>query len=84
MCAATRHIPVNLLDTVIAPLVKDNKVDLSDKGNYRPIALMCNMYKILEQVLLVILGSYLEPSPNQLSLKQTIVLYVDRSCYQSI
>ena len=32
-------MPSDLTDTVLVPIVKDKTGDISDKGNYRPIAL---------------------------------------------
>ena len=33
------YLPVSMLDSVVVPLVKNKNGDLSDKNNYRPIAL---------------------------------------------
>jgi hypothetical protein len=46
------HLPSNLMDTLIIPIVKDNKGNIMDKDNYRPIALTCITSKILELVVL--------------------------------
>ena len=33
------YIPLEMMDTVLTPIVKDNRGDLTDRNNYRPIAL---------------------------------------------
>ena len=47
-------LPSDLTDTVLVPIVKDKTGDISDKGNYRPIALASVISKIFEMALLVI------------------------------
>ena len=37
------HIPVALMDTLLVPLAKDKNGNLSDKDNYRPLAITCIM-----------------------------------------
>ena len=46
------YIPIGLLDTVIVPLIKDKKGDITDFDNYRPIALTCVLSKVLESLIL--------------------------------
>jgi hypothetical protein len=46
------YIPSKLMDTTIIPVVKDIKGDVTDKDNYRPIAVTCIVSKILELVIL--------------------------------
>ena len=36
------------METIIVPIVKDNKGVLTDKNNYRPITLTCVASKLLE------------------------------------
>ena len=52
-------LPSDLTDTVLVPIVKDKTGDISDKGNYRPIALASVISKVLEMALLVKLEKYL-------------------------
>ena len=42
------HIPTNLLNGEISPIVKDKKGNLSDSNNYRPIMQSSNILKIIE------------------------------------
>jgi len=46
------HLPSKLMETIIIPIVKDNKGIITDKDNYRPVALTCISSKILELILL--------------------------------
>jgi exonuclease III len=46
------HLPAELMDTIIIPLLKDKQGDLSDVNNYRPLAITCIASKILEMVIL--------------------------------
>ena len=91
-CLSHGHLPIDLLDTVIVPLIKDKKGDICDKDNYRPIALTCIMSKIFELVLLSKLDDYFTTSPSQFgfkkglatdtcvfSLKQTVDYYMSLS-----
>ena len=32
------HMPIELLDTFLTPIIKDKRGDLESKDNYRPIA----------------------------------------------
>ena len=45
-------LPSDLTDTVLVPIVKDKTADISDKGNYRPIALASVISKVFEMALL--------------------------------
>lgn len=46
------YLPANLMSTIVIPLIKDKKGDITDHNNYRPIALTCVSSKILELILL--------------------------------
>jgi hypothetical protein len=63
------HIPGKFMDTVIVPLLKDKKGDISDVDNYRPIALTCVFSKIFESVLLEKYRHFLTTSHNQFGFK---------------
>ena len=54
-----------MLDSVIVPLVKNKCGDLSDKNNYRPIALSSIVSKVFEKVILERLEEYLWTADNQ-------------------
>ena len=46
------YLPGKIMDTVLVSLVKDKKGLLTDKNNYRPIAITSVASKILEKVIL--------------------------------
>ena len=56
-------------DTVLVPIVNDKTRDISDKGNYRHIALASVIFKVLEMALLVKLEKYLYSSDYQFGFK---------------
>ena len=62
-------LPNPLTDTVLVPIVKDKTKNISDKGNYRPIALASVMSKVFEMSLRVKLESYLHSSDYQFGFK---------------
>ena len=45
------HLPDDIMKTIVVPLVKNKTGNLSDKNNYRPIALVTAASKILEIVI---------------------------------
>ena len=53
------YLPISMLDSVIVPLVKNRNGDLSDKNNYRPIALSSVISKVFENVILYRLEEYM-------------------------
>jgi len=64
------YVPYRLMDTVIIPLVKDKKGDITDKDNYRPIAITCISSKILELCMLQKYGNVLTTECNQFGFKE--------------
>ena len=46
-------IPLSLMDTVLIPIVKDKKGDVTDQDNYRPIAITTVLSKLFESLILV-------------------------------
>ena len=58
------------METCLLSLVKDRKEDISDKNNYRPIAITTQISKILELVILNKYGQYLETGDNQFGFKK--------------
>mgnify|MGYP001557728143 CR=1 FL=1 len=58
------------MDTVIVPIVKDKKGILSDKNNYRPLAITSVVSKIFEFLVLNRYSSQLHSSFNQFGFKQ--------------
>ncbi len=63
------YMPPALLESIIVPLVKNRCGDLSDKNNYRPIALSSIISKIFEKVILHRLEEYLWTTDNQFGFK---------------
>ena len=59
-----------LMDTVLIPIVKDKKGDISCKDNYRPIALTSVISKLLESVILSRYHFCLLTSHNQFGFKE--------------
>ena len=51
--------------THIISIVKDKKGDLSDKDNYRPIAITCVTSKILELLIISKYGEFFDTRCNQ-------------------
>jgi len=64
------HLPLKLLDTVLIPLVKDRKGVLTDRNNYRPIAITCVVSKVLESLILNKVGESLSTSCHQFGFKK--------------
>ena len=64
------YIPTGLMDTVIIPLVKNKNGNISDKNNYRPIALVTVMSKILEIVILNKIRNVICTQDNQFGFKK--------------
>ena len=46
------YLPPSLMESVIVPIIKDKRGDITSKDNYRPIALTCLTSKILEFLIL--------------------------------
>jgi hypothetical protein len=63
------HMPQMMMDTVLIPIIKDKKGDVTDRDNYRPVAVACIISKILELILLDRYGEYLQSSHNQFGFK---------------
>ena len=63
------YFPSSMLDSVIVPLVTNRNGDLSDKNNYRPIALSSTISKVFENVILYRLEEYLWTADNQFGFK---------------
>jgi len=63
------YIPEMVMDTILIPIVKDRKGDVTDRDNYRPIAVTCISSKILELLIMKRYGKYLQSSHNQFGFK---------------
>ena len=69
-CVSHAYIPSDMLDTIIVPLPKDKKGDITDRDNYRPIALTTIMSKVLEGTILIVYDELLWTSPNLFGFKK--------------
>ena len=58
-----------MIKSIIVPLVKNKCDSLSDKNNYRPIALSSISSKVFEHVILFRLEDYLWTNDNQFGFK---------------
>ena len=63
------YLPREFMSTVIMPLVKDKKGDISDVDNYRPIAITTVISKIFEHIILEKYQDLLYTSHNQFGFK---------------
>ena len=63
------HISQRFMDTVIVPIIKDKKGDVTDADNYRPIALTTVTSKLFETVFLTRFRNYLNTCDNQFGFK---------------
>ena len=64
------YLPKDCMVTTLMPILKSKSGDISDKNNYRPIALGTVCSKILERVLLVRIEDYLYTADNQFGFKK--------------
>ena len=69
-CISHAHLPDSMMKSIIVPLVKNKTGDLSDKNNYRPIALVTSASKILEIIILNFIEFFIDTSCNQFGFKR--------------
>jgi exonuclease III len=69
-CITHAYLPSQLLDTVIVPIIKDKRADITDINNYRPIALTCIISKVLESIILSKYKHLLSTNSNQYGSKK--------------
>ena len=73
-----------MMDTVIVPLVKNTNDNLSDKNNYRPIALASIASKTFEKLLLARCEEFLWTSDHQFGFKSghstDMCIYLLKEC----
>ena len=63
------YMPESITNTILVPIVKDKRGDITEKDNYRPIAITTVASKILEQIFLNKLSDKLKTCDNQFSFK---------------
>ena len=64
------HLPNELTKVVLVPILKDKTGNISDKDNYRPIALASVASKLLETIILNRSREILQTSDHQFGFKQ--------------
>ena len=64
------HMPSDLMKTAIVHILKNRQGDTSDKNNYRPIAIVTAMSKILELCIMKLIETHLVTSDNQFGFKR--------------
>ena len=64
------HLPNDFMKTVLISILKDKKGLITDKDNYRPIAITCAMSKVMENLIQAKYSQYLETSCNQFGFKK--------------
>ena len=64
------YIPSGMLDTTLTPIVKTKTGDVTDKNNYRPIAVATSMSKVMELLILSKTECFLNTSDNQFGFKK--------------
>jgi len=93
-CLSHGFLPPSLIKSVLVPIIKDKNGDITDRSNYRPIALTSDISKVLEGILLSKLEIYLYTTDYQFgfkpkhstdmciyTLKETISYYHKRSSH---
>lgn len=63
------YIPDAAMDTIIVPIIKDKKGSITDKNNYRPVAITTVFSKILEHLILQKYEHLLKTHDNQFGFK---------------
>ena len=59
------YLPCSIMETVIIPIIKDKRGDVTDKDNYRPIAITNIFSKAVEMIILHRYTALLYTSDNQ-------------------
>ena len=68
-------MPQACTETILVPIYKNNKSNIHDKNNYRPIALATVISKLFEHFVLHVqqISPFLTTSSNQFGFKRNIV-----------
>ena len=78
------YMPQSMINSVSVPLVKNKYSILTDKNNYRPIALSSIASKVFDHVIILRLEEYLWTNDNQLDLNQAIQQIFVFMLYQNL
>ena len=65
-------LPEKFMLTSISPIVKDNKGDITNKANYRPICISSTVSKLFEFILLARIKPYINISENQFGFREGV------------
>ena len=65
------YVPVKLTEVILVPLVKNKNKDITDKNNYRPIAIANILSKVLEKIILTRIYDYILTCDNQFGFKKS-------------
>ena len=68
-CIVHNFLPKEFMDTIIVPIVKDKKADITSMDNYRPIAITSVVSKIFETILLKTYADNLGSTCHQFAFK---------------
>jgi len=71
-CLKSSVLPRKLMHVTVIPILKCKSKDPSDMSNYRPIAIATAISKVVEQVLLYRLKSYLWTEDSQFGFKEKL------------
>ena len=63
------YLPEKVMDTILTPIVKDKKGNITDSDNYRPVAIACVSSKMFELLLLSRCSDSINTTPNQFGFK---------------
>ncbi len=69
-CLIHGYLPDELMRTIIVPIVKDQKGDITDVNNYRPIAINSPISKVIELVILDMFKELLTSNDHQFGFKK--------------
>ena len=64
------YLPQIFMDTILVPIVKNVKGDITDGDNYRPIAITCIASKVVELVILDKFSALFDTTHNQFGFKK--------------
>ena len=64
------YLPASLMQSAIVPILKNRQGDTSDKNNYRPIAIVTGLSKIIELCFLNLIESHPLTQENQFGFKK--------------
>ena len=79
-------LPESLMSVTLIPVIKNKKVQFNNADNYRPIAIASVISKVLENILLCRLSTYLDTNFNQFGFKRRhgtdMAIYALKECLE--